>query len=60
MPIILSRPHKHPTPLLINEETEGQRDEIIKPTKQVMELMCEPGSTEFQWYDFIVLKVGAA
>lgn len=50
----------YPTPFLINEETEGQRDEIIKPAKQVMELMCEPGSTEFQWYELTVLKVGPA
>ena len=50
----------YPTPFLINEETEGQTDEIIKPTKQVMELMREPGSIAFQWYELIVLKVGPA
>lgn len=50
----------YPTPFLINEETEGQTDEIIKPTKQVMELMREPGSIEFQWYELTVLKVGPA
>ena len=50
----------YPTPFLINEETEGQTDEIIKPTKQVMELMREPGSIKFQWYELTVLKVGPA
>ena len=33
---------------------------LIKVTKQVMELECEARSIEFQWCDFIVLKVGPA